>query len=509
MERALLVLFILSVAHPVHAIPSFRKAWSLRYAGRLEEAEGMLREFLSAHPKDPQADEALLLLGGIMEEKGNLEAALEYYGLLVKRFPESPYAEESCFQIAYIRLLSGDFVGAFAEFLSFERKFPRSPLVPLAEFHMGKALYALGHFYGAEERFSEFLKTVPDHPLAPEAWFHLGLCHQALDRPREAAEVFWYILRTFPEHPIYRRAAFKLGELYFNSGRFYLAIGAFQRAARGEPDSLSDEALLYIERARYQLGQYEDPIDPARQFVLKHPDRPLAGELQVEIGRYYEAGYDMDRAIQAYRQVLASPRWKAQHPEALLGIARCLEHKGRKKEAIAVLDTLIGGYSGEEALRALLRRASIYREMEALDLAVADYEEVLKRTGGKGEFALKALHGLGRCYEAMGRWREAAGMYRRILEEFPEEPDRGEVALRLADAYAEGGESVRALDVLRTALRERLFPSRRAEALVRAGELALELGEREEAEEYLREVAEGRSSYSEAATKLLSRLQGE
>ncbi|HID10007.1 MAG TPA: tetratricopeptide repeat protein [Candidatus Latescibacteria bacterium] len=544
----LLFLTILCVSIAYAGLPdrlAFREAWSLRYAGKLDQAAGLLQDLLSAYPKGPEADDALLLLGGIMEEKGNLGAALKYYRLLLQRFPESPYAEEASFQIAYISLLSRDFVGAFAEFLSFERNFPQSPLVPLAEFHMGKALYALGHFYGAEERFSEFLRLAPDHPLAPKAWFHLGLCYQALDRTQEAAEVFWYILRTFPKHLVYRQAAFRLGEVYFRSGRFYLAIGAFQRAAQEEPDSLSDEALLYIERARYQLGQYRDPIDPARQFVRKYPDRTLAGELQVEIGRYYEAGYDIDRAIQAYRQVLASPRWKAQHPEALLGVARCLKRKGRREEAIAVLKAIIGEYSGDEALRALLMRASLYREAEALDSAVADYEEVLDRTGGEGEFALEALHGLGTCYETLSRWPETARVYRRILNEFPEASDRGEVALNLARAYAEGGKLRQALDALQRALREPLSPSQRAEALVCAGELAVELNEEEEAEEYfrealrcgsdrehpgallglarlalargdtakalplLREAAAGRSSYSEEAKKWLDRLQGE
>ena len=423
-----------------------------------------------------------------MEERGDLKAASKFYKLLLVRFPDSPYAEEASFQLAYIKLLRKDFVGAFAGFLSFERRFPGSSLIPLAEFHMGKALYALKHFYGAEERFSKFLDLAPRHRLAPEAWLDLGLCRLALDRTREAADIFWYILRNFPESPVRRRAAFSLGELYFNSGKFYLAIGAFRRAAEGEPDSLSDEALLYIERARYKLGQYKDPIDPAREFVRKYPERPLAGELQVEIGRYYEEGRDLDRAMEAYRRVLASPRWKAQHPKALLGIARCLKRRGRAEEAVAVLETLIEEYSGREVLEALLMRASLYRGLEAIDKAVDDYEGILDRTGGKGRFALEALRGLGICYETLGRWSEAAGAYGRILEDFPEVPDRAKVTLKLAEAYIQAGEPVRALDALRKGLEKPLDPSERARLLVRAGELATELGEWEEAREHFREA---------------------
>lgn len=469
-------------------LPAFRRAWALRYSGRLDEAARLLQAFVHGHPRGPHSDEALLLLGGIMEERGDLEAASEFYRLLLARFPKSPYAEEACFQLAYLKLLREDFVGAFADFLSFERRFPGSPLVPLAEFHMGKALYALRHFYGAEERFYKFLDMAPRHRLAPEAWLNVGLCRLALDRTREAADIFWYILRNFPESPVRRRAAFNLGKLYFNSGRFYLAIGAFRRAARGEPDSLSDEALLYIERARYKLGQYKDPIDPALEFVRKYPQRPLAGELQVEIGRYYEEARDLDRAIEAYRRVLASPLWKAQHPKALLGIARCLKRRGRTKEAIAVLDTLIEECSGREALEALLMRASLYRWLEALDRAVEDYEGILDRTGGKGRFALEALRGLGICYETLGRWSEAAGVYGRILEDFPEVPERAEVILKLAEAHVQSGEPVRALDALRKGLEEPLDPSERAKLLVRAGKLAAELGEQEEAGEHFREA---------------------
>ncbi|HIE04389.1 MAG TPA: tetratricopeptide repeat protein [Candidatus Latescibacteria bacterium] len=482
------VALLISSAYVSSELSTFRKAWALRYSGRLDEAISLLQSFVSEHPKGPHSDEALLLLGGIMEERGDLEAASEFYKFLLARFPKSPYAEEASFQLAYIKLLREDFVGAFAGFLSFERRFPGSSLIPLAEFHMGKALYSLGHFYGAEERFSRFLDVVPRHRLAPEAWLGLGLCRLALDRTREAADIFWYILRNFPESPARRRAAFSLGELYFNSGRFYLAIGAFRRAAEGGLDSLSDEALLYIERAKYKLGQYRDPIDPAREFVRKYPQRPLAGELQLEIGRYYEEGRDLDRAMGAYRRVLTSPRWKAQHPKALLGIARCLKRRGKTEEAIGVLDTLIEEYSGREVLEALLMKASLYRGLEAIDRAVDVYEGILDRTEGKGRFALEALRGLGICYQTLGRWSEAAGVYCRVLEDFPKVPDRAEVILKLAEAYVQAGEPVRALGALRKEVEEPLDPSERAKLLVRAGKLATELGEWEEAGEYFREA---------------------
>ena len=150
-------------------------------------------------------------------------------------------------------------------------------------------------------------------------------------------------------------------------GKLFLALAASPRRKRlliaedNEAERMSVSELL---------SHPDIEIDTADtgQGAL---DKELA--FRVRLGEVYETRLnDIPKAIETYREVTGKA---ATHKGALLSLARLHEQRGEKADAAKVLETVLDGASGDEAVKTALRLADLYGALKQDD----DVRRVLER----------------------------------------------------------------------------------------------------------------------------------
>jgi tetratricopeptide (TPR) repeat protein len=214
-------------------------------------------------------------------------------------------------------------------------------------------------------------------PRAPaETARHAGLAYLRLDKPEKAVP---YLQQAQPRNghdPDHGLAAFLLGQALFRTEDFGAAAEAFEKAAQQSYSRASIAAWLGLAYAR--SAQWEKALAAFRQAELELGDI-REGEFFVDWGR---AAFLMGDAADAEARFQRALDVEPESAPALHGRAICLEHLGRRSEAIDLLRPL---------------------------------------TSGARIFA-PAAHLLGRLLEAEGRRAEALASYRQAAEAAPSDP---------------------------------------------------------------------------------------
>jgi ABC-type branched-subunit amino acid transport system substrate-binding protein len=88
-----------------------RMAYARALATLVDDPEGTavaLQDFLQAYPESPLADDALMRLGDLAADRGDADAALGFYGDVVRQYPSGDRADVARVEIARLLLAAGD-----------------------------------------------------------------------------------------------------------------------------------------------------------------------------------------------------------------------------------------------------------------------------------------------------------------------------------------------------------------------------------------------------------------
>ena len=135
------------------------------------------------------------------------------------------------------------------------------------------------------------------------------------------------------------------------------------------------------------------------ELLDRFPESTLAPSARFTLGDYYFNGKDYDTAAQMYRRVIED------HPESEMAT-----------EALVLLAEL-------EEIQAYIKyeNAMSLFDQEAYDQAAAALEEVVSIYEGT-ETRAGAMANLGMSYEFLHKWKDAAKVYRNLLESYREDP---------------------------------------------------------------------------------------
>jgi tetratricopeptide (TPR) repeat protein len=143
---------------------------------------------------------------------------------------------------------------------------------------------------------------------------------------------------------------------------------AYLKVAETYPNTRAAErARLLGATALYTQGEYQRALDQFQQFLRDRPESP----------------------------------WT---PQASLGVAVCLDSLNRTKEAMTKYDELIKRYpNASEAIRARMELGRLYEDEGKPDLALKQYEELVKsdRFSSQGSMAALRAEDLRNKYPAL------------------------------------------------------------------------------------------------------------
>jgi TolA-binding protein len=396
--------------------------------GDLETAQAGLAAILEGHPQSRFGDRSLLLFGQAIGQAGQPQTARELFAKFNERFPESPLIPAVKLAMARAHQLEGDWPGAVALYDQWVTNHVDHPSLPQAKFDRAWGHAMVGSEADALRLFKEFLARYPDHGLSPWAqhWvadhhFRLEQFDQAdlnyqqiFQNPKWAQSQLAYHARLMAGRSAFFRQGYNDARGYFTN---LIADASCPPALLPEVYFELGNTIMEQEPAATEppMSRYSEAIVAYNKIPQLFPESSFAPLAWGQIGNCHLqlATVDpkqFDRAIEAYKQVLGSPRAEViARGNAEFGIAAVHEKRAATvtgAEQTALLNEALRGYLYVVEGRHL-------RENEAADPALVK------------ESALAAA----RIAEEQRRWDVAETLYRRLMDLLP--PTRGLCEARL------------------------------------------------------------------------------
>ena len=313
----------ISPAAPQAAVPNLQQTFgeALRHhqAGRLQEAENIYRQILTA---DSRNTDALHLLGVVAHQVGRNDVAVELFGKAIAINGSNP-AYHANLGVARIEL--GHFDEAVAACRAAIRLRPDQ-----AEVHsnLGNALKELGRLDDAVAAYSDAIRLKPDDSVA-----HANLGAALMDQGRlaAAAAACRTAIRLKPDNAeAYSNLGVTLRGLRHLDG----ATAAYGMAICLKPDYAAAHSNLGA--VLKDLGYLDEAVAACRAAIRLKPNY---AEAHANLGAALKDLGQLDGAVAACRTAI---RLKPDYTEAHANLGAALKDLGRLDDAVAACRTAIG-----------------------------------------------------------------------------------------------------------------------------------------------------------------------
>jgi tetratricopeptide (TPR) repeat protein len=312
-----------------------------------------------------------------------------------------------------------------------------------------KARYAAGE--GRLQEARSLLVQLEDEELwqglDSSGRLDLGDLHVELGSLEQALASYETVAEEDPEGPLGLSALERMGQACFLFEEYGRAETFFRRAhgIAIDPDrktSLESQRIVCL----YRQGLMEQAGEARQAFQKQHgQESPAAAELLVEEGLAYLAGEDQDAAGKVFGDLIKT------HPDSPAGrkadyqLGLMMLSSGDYQSALERFGALLERSPGTE-LQDLIhfKMGSALYGLEQYPDAARKYQQAADVTADDG-LKVDALFNAAICRARMNDWDGAIGIYRQLLEEFPDHQDAGLWSLRLGFAYLEAGQPSQAL----------------------------------------------------------------
>lgn len=386
-------------AYPSNALSlraAFLAAESLHRAGRSDEALRRYAAVEAAAPDSPVAPQAALQRVRILEARGAWTEAMAGHEAILQRYPKSSQAGAARLGRGLILYRRGEFERAHAEFDALAGEEGGGAVAEHAAFMRGWCLYLMGRDDEALRGCREFLDRHPGSVWAPDVRFWLGEHAYNLREYGEAESEFVRLATAYPASPLAGQALYRAGRSAAAAREFIRAIEHYSRLAIAYP------ASPYLADARFgqgdalsELGRFDAAILSFDEILKTQPDGYLAllawgrkGDCHFTLG-----GADPDRYAQAltcYQTLRENPKAGPDlSMQADYKAGRCLERTNRTGEAFERYMAVVYSHAAERQ----------------------------KGRPGSPVWFARAAFGAAAIQERGERWREAANIYRRVVED--------------------------------------------------------------------------------------------
>lgn len=379
----------MSVPHLPGDRAAFEQAVALLRAGRMMEAEAVLRPLVAAQPANA---DALELLGTALGAQGRHLDALAAFDRAREARPSSPSIRRNRAQ-ALLHLGRLDEARA-----DLEKALQMRPDHAASWGLLGNVLAASGDAAGAERAYRRALQHAP----TAQAHYNLALLLQEHGRTEEAIAGYRAALALVPA---FAAAHNNLANALKQRGRIDEALAHYAEAVRHDP-SLADAASNYGAALR-ELGRLDAAIPLLERAVAMKPDS--WGALNNLGMAYHERRRDAE-AVRCYRRAI---ELKSDFHEARNNLGNALAASGEEREAIdcyrAAIELSPGHPDAYSNLGVLLQ------ERGDVDGAIDCYRRALEIDPGHSD----ALSNLGYLLQEQGKLDEAIAYYERALDANP------------------------------------------------------------------------------------------
>ncbi len=346
----------------------------------MESFARLLREY----PKSELLSQAQYQLAECCYDLKQYGKAIENYKKVAGRQPPDELAPYAMFGMAMCQYDQGKWAEAADSFGGVADKFKNPDLIPQALYRQGGSLVKLAKWNQAETVFRKLMAAYPKHSLARASLVMAGTCLQEQKKWGEAANTFQAVLNDYAPDKDQARIFYELGWSWREAGKDAESLVAFNTLADKFPgDPLAVDALFYIAEAKYK-----EPVPP---------EPPGAATPR------------LDAAREMYVKVLALSKDKRLGDKALYRIGWCYWLTRQYKDAAAAFDKLCLDFGGSELVPdALFQAGQAYAKDGNPELAGERFKKLIANPQyAQFKYLPEASLGLGEAKLAMNQPAEA------------------------------------------------------------------------------------------------------
>jgi TolA-binding protein len=458
-----------------------RTAWAAVAAGRKDLATRAAAGLLALKLPPARAAEARLLAAEAELASGNPGEAIAHLDKVDDALNEVVNENDSAppldalatYRRAVALDMKGDDAAAAAAFAAFLQKYPKHRLVPWAAALAGRAClsggkpadaatcfkmarklfrgrpeeseilwgsvvaeYRMGNLVSMAGFARRLIKGHPTSPRAADAAYWLGWWHLERGEFARAAERFGDAVGLAGKAGRAKLAATAMLEAASALKRAGDAAGALLRAKELVTGPFAahvpPEAVLWVAEALRDSGKADEAQRVLDQSLARIGEGPGRARLIYALGELARVKGRIDPALALFEKAIAANPTPDLRAAALLGKARCLVAKGRRREVEVILQNVIDRTAGwpraaayVELGKLRLEEASALEREERTALAeraARDFMQVVvlyvpDEPGEGARLSAQALVGAARAYALLGRYVTARDRLEQLLAE--------------------------------------------------------------------------------------------
>jgi TolA-binding protein len=412
--------------------------WSLLQGGKPADAAQAFRARLELDAKDSLAAADTFALGRALEECEHPDEALAAFTTTLERYSKNEYATAALLARARLYAKQKQPAEAARDFAAYLANPPaKAEGLDLVLADLGWALLDANKTAEADKAFRQLLDQFPESTRAPDA--RLNLAESAYQQKKYDDVVL--LLEPIAaaganvEPMVAQSALFRLGRTAIARKDWDAAARWFGRLTAdydGGPFQL--EARFWKAEAAFQAGNAKSAETEFAALAASKSTPESEGWIRTARLRWIQSLNLLEQWKEAFEQAGALRAEVPNHPQmseidyargrALQGLARFDEARIAYQ---AVIDARKGG---DLAARAQFMRGETYFHQKNYSEALREFLKV-DLLFNAPQWQAAALLEVGKVYERLAQWTEAAEIYKKLLDKFPKDPSAAESARRL------------------------------------------------------------------------------
>ncbi len=333
-----------------------------------------------------------------------------------------------------------------------------------ARFGLASARRFQSRYKEARRAFQDFLDKAPDHPRARTARYRLGELSYILGDLPEARKSLESFLADSAKHPNQETAWTYLGDVRFGLDDLPAARTAYERSLADFPQGqLADRSRYGLGRTLAGLNQTDAALKVFNELA-HHGGSDWIDRAWLQIGKIQLANGGYAASAEALEALGRKAPRSGLKPEADLLRAEALAHLDRAAESEKLLRSLIAGGAEPVGSRAVLALATLEMERGNSTAALATLDEALKRFP-QSQLVPAFLFRSAESLQQQKRTEEARKRFLKVAEIDPHDPWADDAVARAAQLALEVGDHAAALELARSFAGR--FPGSKLEPQVR------------------------------------------
>jgi TolA-binding protein len=409
----------------------FWQAMSLERKPDKPAALKSFQNFVTANPTHERAAEALLHLGALQVDGGQLEAAATSYKSAEARSNDPEIKAQGAYGAAWTAYQRTKSDADLAAIEKIAEDSPQSTLGGQVAYQTGKLRFAKADYSRAIQLLSALVQNHPQHPALPEALYLLGASYAKAGNVAKAEEFYKRALDAQPTGEYAGDAAGALVDLYARGGKIDAATNMLSDMKKKHPaDPALPVAQYALAEALFAAKNYTDAASYYSE-VLASKSTELSPYAQYSLGACRFGTGEYKPAAEAFRKVLSDYPKSDAAPAAKYQLALSLSKLGQPAEAAKLLEELVKALPQSSAADSyLVELGAAYDDLKQPQEALAIFQKLLASYPDSSH-APEAAFRSGEIAYAGCDYPAAQAAYQQVLTKYPKSELADEAAYKL------------------------------------------------------------------------------